>query len=280
MITFYYNFGYYNFDLQTTEIVMTEIVIKKLLQFRWVITISVATLVNDLTNTNLYNRKVKKSNATFLTFIDDWNYQEKIVAAVQGMHVSPAKHSYAWLPIKCDYWTDRLTDRRRTKWSPCAAMLRKATQKLWMPLRKWSISLTQWDCMQNHCDRCNESVTLMKCLGFHNLTPGSVGKSLWLNYKLKCPTRWVSTTAYGVNCYQYLVMEHRFPFKMNALDLLVLTNITEICENREYFRIFFSKTIMSFIIFWILGVTIREYNFKVSCLYCYVFLLIVFSRLQ
>ena len=26
-----------------------------------------------------------------------------IVAAFQGMHVSPAKHSYAWLPRKCDY---------------------------------------------------------------------------------------------------------------------------------------------------------------------------------
>ena len=28
------------------------------------------------------------------------------------MHVSPAKHSYAWLPRKCDYWTDRHTDRK------------------------------------------------------------------------------------------------------------------------------------------------------------------------
>ena len=33
-----------------------------------------------------------------------------IVAAFQGMHVSPAKHSYAWLPRKCDYRTDRQTD--------------------------------------------------------------------------------------------------------------------------------------------------------------------------
>ena len=54
-----------------------------------------------------------------------------IVAAFRGMHdiVSPAKHSYAWLPRKCDYWTDawtdRQTDRRRTKWSLCAAMLRR-----------------------------------------------------------------------------------------------------------------------------------------------------------
>ena len=54
-----------------------------------------------------------------------------IVAAFRGMHVSPMKHSYVWLPRKCDYRTDtrtdrqmdRETDRRRTKWSLCAAML-------------------------------------------------------------------------------------------------------------------------------------------------------------
>ena len=48
-----------------------------------------------------------------------------IVVAFRGMHVSPAKHSYAWLPRKCDYRTDRRTDRRQTKWSLCAAMLRR-----------------------------------------------------------------------------------------------------------------------------------------------------------
>ena len=32
----------------------------------------------------------------------------KIVAAFRGMHVSPVKHSYAWLPRKCDYQTDTL----------------------------------------------------------------------------------------------------------------------------------------------------------------------------
>ena len=34
----------------------------------------------------------------------------KIMAAFPGMHVSPAKHRYAWLPRKCDYLTDRHTD--------------------------------------------------------------------------------------------------------------------------------------------------------------------------
>ena len=33
--------------------------------------------------------------------------RENIVAAFRGMQVSPAKHSYAWLPRKCDYQTDR-----------------------------------------------------------------------------------------------------------------------------------------------------------------------------
>ena len=33
-----------------------------------------------------------------------------IVAAFWRMHVSPAKYSYAWLPRKCDYRTDKHTD--------------------------------------------------------------------------------------------------------------------------------------------------------------------------
>ena len=56
-----------------------------------------------------------------------------IVAAFRGMHVSPAKHNYAWLPRKCDYRTDTRThiwtDRRRTKWSLCATMLRRRHNK-------------------------------------------------------------------------------------------------------------------------------------------------------
>ena len=46
------------------------------------------------------------------------------MAAFRGMHVSPAKHSYVWLPRKCDYRTDSQTDRRQTRWFLCAAMLR------------------------------------------------------------------------------------------------------------------------------------------------------------
>ena len=52
------------------------------------------------------------------------NIPNKIVAAF----CVTCKHSYAWLPRKCDY----RTDRRRTKWSLCIAMCRcalQATQK-------------------------------------------------------------------------------------------------------------------------------------------------------
>ena len=48
--------------------------------------------------------------------------------AFREMHVSPAKHSYAWLTKKVwlpDRHTHTRTDRRRTKWSLCAAMLRR-----------------------------------------------------------------------------------------------------------------------------------------------------------
>ena len=44
---------------------------------------------------------------------------KKIVAAFRGMHVSPAKHSYASVT---DGRTDRQTDGRRTKWSLCVAI--------------------------------------------------------------------------------------------------------------------------------------------------------------
>ena len=52
-------------------------------------------------------------------------YINKIVAAFRGMHLSPTKQSYVWLPKKCDYRTDTRTDRHQTKWSLCAAMLRR-----------------------------------------------------------------------------------------------------------------------------------------------------------
>ena len=43
---------------------------------------------------------------------------KNIVAAFWGMHVSPAKHSYAWLPRKSDYQTDTQTDGRTYRQTP------------------------------------------------------------------------------------------------------------------------------------------------------------------
>ena len=48
------------------------------------------------------------------------------VAAFRGMHVSPAKHSYAWLPRKCDYLTNRQTPN---KVIPMCRYASQATQK-------------------------------------------------------------------------------------------------------------------------------------------------------
>ena len=46
--------------------------------------------------------------------IEVWN----IVAAFQGMYVSPTKHSFVWLQSKCEYRTDRLTDKLMDRQMP------------------------------------------------------------------------------------------------------------------------------------------------------------------
>ena len=54
-----------------------------------------------------------------------------IVAAFWGMHVSPAKHSYAGLPRKRDYRTDRHTDRQTPdKVIPMCHHVSQVTQKV------------------------------------------------------------------------------------------------------------------------------------------------------
>ena len=63
-----------------------------------------------------------------------------IVAVFRGMHVSPAKHSYAWLPRKCDYRTDARTDGRTDRQTPdkVIPMCRYASQAT----QKWKILRT------------------------------------------------------------------------------------------------------------------------------------------
>ena len=53
------------------------------------------------------------------------------IVAFQVMHVSPTNYSDGWQPRKCDYrtYTDKRTDRRWTKWSLCAVLLRRRQKK-------------------------------------------------------------------------------------------------------------------------------------------------------
>ena len=52
------------------------------------------------------NLRISK-NKVWISKIALWI--SNIVTAFRGMHMSPAKHSYAWLSRKCDYRTDRHT---------------------------------------------------------------------------------------------------------------------------------------------------------------------------
>ena len=67
------------------------------------------------------------------------------MATFWGMHVSPAKHSYAWLPRECYYRTDALTDRCWTKWSLCAAMLRRWHNKSGAKFSLYTVHLALLD---------------------------------------------------------------------------------------------------------------------------------------
>ena len=60
-----------------------------------------------------------------------WSFDKKIVAALRGMHVSPAKHSYASVTdVQTDGRTDRQTDRQTTdKVIPMCRYASQATQK-------------------------------------------------------------------------------------------------------------------------------------------------------
>ena len=66
-----------------------------------------------------------------------------IVAAFKGMHVLPVKHSYARLPRKCDYRTDRRTDRQ--------------TPDKVIPMCPYALQATQL-CVAMLCRRHNKNV--------------------------------------------------------------------------------------------------------------------------
>ena len=51
--------------------------------------------------------------ACFILHLSEMFKKLNIVAAFRRMHISPANNSYAWLPRKCDYRTDRHTHTRK-----------------------------------------------------------------------------------------------------------------------------------------------------------------------
>ena len=100
---------------------------------------------------------IKKNSSQYLKkteqYLDTINFEQNIVAAFQGMHMSPAKHSYVWLPRKRDYWIDgqtRQTDARKSDpyVSLCSAgdTKIKNTAKFWQKKYEtnliWSVLLS------------------------------------------------------------------------------------------------------------------------------------------
>ena len=84
------------------------------------------------------------------------------------MHGSPAKHSYAWLPRKCDYRTDWRTDiQTPDKVIPMWRYASQATQKLdtWQSQEGFARTLCQYD-----LDLCgNEWLMIQTCATYKSL---------------------------------------------------------------------------------------------------------------
>ena len=115
---------------------------------------------------------IELSKGRFQTFPDI--YLNNIVAAVRGMHVSPAKNSYSWLPRKSDYQSvtpDRQTDgqigakmcrlhcRRQNKYfsDECAFYARLLKKICWIFLFFGSLS---------HCSLFSQVLMfLLRCNG-------------------------------------------------------------------------------------------------------------------
>ena len=109
------------------------------------------------------------------------------------MHVSPAKHSYESVT---DGRTDRRTNRRRTKWSLCVAMLRrrhkKSTLTLASTLKPIKVHFGSW-VTYVMCHNCRPTDSRNQCRQFcpHGETTAVYLLSLcWRRYNiLKLPHR-------------------------------------------------------------------------------------------
>ena len=80
---------------------------KKMYHTVWMTVVTPAFRPKSVCNRCVIEGTVKLAYSEFL------GTPVNIVAAFWGMHVSPAKHSYARLPRKCDYQTDRHTHTHR-----------------------------------------------------------------------------------------------------------------------------------------------------------------------
>ena len=82
-------------------------------------------------HTQIYNQLINRKHVICSRF------DSNIVATFQGMHVLPAKHSYAWLPRKCDYRTDthRRADRQTgaAQSDPYVPLCFGGDTKMWLP---------------------------------------------------------------------------------------------------------------------------------------------------
>ena len=78
---------------------------------------------------------------TLATMKPKWLFLENIVAAFRGMHMLPAKHSYAWLP---DERTDRQTEAEQS--DPYVPLFFTGDTKiLWSRTR--SLTLVSFECV-------------------------------------------------------------------------------------------------------------------------------------
>ena len=64
------------------------------------------------------NLKIINKNEFMTTLALGLYIRNNIMAAFRGMHVSSAKHSYAWLLRKCDYRTDTQTHGWKDRQTP------------------------------------------------------------------------------------------------------------------------------------------------------------------
>ena len=119
------------------------------------------------------------------------------------MHVSPAKHSYAWLPRKCDYRTDRQTS---DKVIPMCCFASQATQKL-----KFILIKVDW-----HKERQTRRLLLISHSGAWNIINRDVFlKSTTNTQKLKQNRQ----TNVAIPAYHLLPRTSGIHYSLNGLSI-------------------------------------------------------------